>query len=137
MLAEIIGSGERIFEIELAIDGLRHLIGGKKLSARTICAGRQASGKEQDQPIPVEDLRPNNEEHNRTAQRDNGRERHRVDEQMQGLTVTATPDQVMQRATLVSHLTTLSQTRGWELAKTGLQRYECTPVRPTAAAAGA
>ena len=75
-------------------------------------ADRKASRKKQNQPIPVEDLRANNEQHNRAAQRDNGRERRRVDEQMQDLTTPATPDQIMQRTTLVSHLTTIIADQG-------------------------
>jgi prevent-host-death family protein len=110
MLAEIIGGGQRVFEIQLAIDGLRHLIGGQQLGARAVGTGCQAPGEQYNQPIPVEDLRPHNQENNRAGHGDDGCERRRVDQQMRNLTAPATPDQVKQRAILVSHLTSLWQT---------------------------
>src|ERR1700730_13726279 len=67
VMAEVISGRERIFITELLVDGLRDSICGKQLSAGAIGAGRKASGEEQNQPIPVEDLRPNNKGKNRPA----------------------------------------------------------------------
>ena len=98
MLAEVIRGRKRVLEIELAIDGLRHLISREQLGARAIRTHCKTPGEEQDQPIPVKDLRPDNEEQNRSAQSDHGREGRSVDQQMQDLTQPATPDQILQRA---------------------------------------
>ncbi len=94
MPAEIIRRGERVFQPEPAIDGLRHLIGGEQIGPRPNRANGQTSREEQDQPIPVEDLRPNDEQHYGASHTNDGCERGSVDQQMRGLAAPATPDQV-------------------------------------------
>ena len=126
MLAEVIGSGERVFEIELAIDALRYLISREQPGARTIRAGCKASGEEQDQPIPVENLRPHNEEQDCASQGDHGRERCSVDQQMQSLAAPATPDQIVQCATLVSHLTIITDYYSYDAGNSVRQLFSDT-----------
>jgi hypothetical protein len=53
-------------------------------------------------------LSTNDEQHNRARERHYRAERSGVYQQMRGLATPATPDQVEQRTTLVSHLTIIT-----------------------------
>lgn len=110
VIAEIISRRQRIVETELAVDGLRYLVGGTQLRAQAIGAGRETRGEQQHNPIPAQDLRAHQEQQDHAAERDDAREGHRVDRQVRNLTQPATPDYFVQSTALVSHLTIMPET---------------------------
>src|SRR5260370_2147140 len=103
MFGEIERSGKRVVEAELGVHRLSHLVGRSHLVSSAIDAGREARCEENDGPIPVENLRAEDQQENRAAEREDGRKGGFVDEQIAHLTPTSAADQVRKRAVL-THL---------------------------------
>ncbi len=68
MLAEIVRGGKSIVQLQPVIHALRHLIGGKHLAAGAIGPNRKTPGKQQNQPIPVQNLRTDKKQQNRATE---------------------------------------------------------------------
>ena len=108
MLAKIICRGKRIVQAEPGIDRLRHLVRRQDLLSCMVSAGREAHCEQQNQPVPIKDLSAEQQQHDRTAERQHGRERDLMNKKIPQLTPPASPDQVVKCGPLI-HLSIMTK----------------------------